>query len=132
MFDSQTTYIIYDGECPFCSQYVKLLRLRQSVGQIELVDGRQTHPAVDHVERAGFVLNNEMALVHRGTIYSGAECINRLALLSTRSGVFNRLNALAFSSAPVSRVAYPVLRSLRNLTLRLMGRGPLRSTLTSG
>ena len=130
MFASQTTYIIYDGECPFCSQYVKLLRLRESVGQIELVDARQTHPAIDYVERAGVVLNNEMALVHRGEIYSGPECINRLALLSTRSGLFNRLNALAFSSAGVSKVTYPVLRSCRNLALRLLRREQLRTTQT--
>jgi hypothetical protein len=45
-----------------------------------------------------------------------------LALLSTRSGDFNRLNYWLFRSKRVSALLYPLLRACRNLVLRLMGR----------
>ncbi|WP_072396587.1 DCC1-like thiol-disulfide oxidoreductase family protein [Hyphomicrobium sp. CS1GBMeth3] len=128
MLPTDKTYIVYDGQCPFCSQYVKLLRLRDTLGHVELIDARTPHAAVDYVARAGVVLDQEMALIQGGEVYSGAACINRLALMSTRSGVFNRLNALAFSSPTVSRFAYPILRTFRNLTLRLLGREPLSAS----
>ena len=40
-------WIIYDGQCPFCSRYVRLVRLRDSLGQVELVDARNGGPIVD-------------------------------------------------------------------------------------
>lgn len=127
MLDSQAAYIVYDGDCPFCSRYVKLLRLRESLGTVHLVNARQPHPAVAYAEEAGVVLDNEMALVLAGKVYSGADCINRLALMSTPSGPLNRLNAALFSSPTASRLAYPVLRACRNATLRALGREPLRA-----
>ncbi len=59
-------------------------------------------------------------------IYSGGECINRLALMSTQSGLFNRLNAALFSSPKFSRIAYPFLRCGRNLALKALGRKQIR------
>ncbi|CAN0407117.1 unnamed protein product, partial [Scytosiphon promiscuus] len=34
--------IVYDGECPFCSQYVKMLRIHESVGTVRLIDARSS------------------------------------------------------------------------------------------
>ncbi len=131
MFDERKTYLVYDGECPFCARYVKLLRLREAAGSFELVNAREDHPAVKYVEEHGVVLDEEMALILAGQIYSGAECINRLALMSTASNTFNRLNARVFSSPRFSKLAYPVMRSVRNATLRVLGRKQIgaRSTL---
>jgi hypothetical protein len=49
-----------------------------------------------------------------------------LALLSTSSGSFNRINALVFSRPRLARVLYPVLRAGRNLLLRILHRSKLR------
>jgi len=32
--------IIYDGHCPFCHEYVRLVRIRKVVGSVELIDLR--------------------------------------------------------------------------------------------
>ena len=50
------TYVVYDGECPFCSSYVKLLRLREAAGSIVLLNAREDHPVVRRVEQHGVVL----------------------------------------------------------------------------
>lgn len=114
--------VVYDGECPFCSRYVGLLRLRAAVGALRLVDARQGGPEVDGLRRAGYDLNQGMAALFGGRVYHGADCLHLLALLSTESGWFNRLNGALFKSARLARLLYPVLRAGRNLTLRLLGR----------
>jgi predicted DCC family thiol-disulfide oxidoreductase YuxK len=114
--------IVYDGECPFCASYVKLLRLRDAAGPVRLVDARSDDPAVGRVRDAGFNLDQGMALVDGETIWHGDDCLNRIALMSTPSGMFNRINAAVFRSPRASKALYPMLRGGRNLALRLMGR----------
>lgn len=117
--------LVYDGDCPFCSAYVKLLRLRSAVGAINLVDARQGGPLVDEIVNANMNLNQGMVLKLNGQYYHGAECINMLALLSTPSSAFNRLNAAIFRSRTMSRVLYPVLRLGRAGVLRILGRSKI-------
>jgi len=38
--------IVYDGECPFCRNYIRLMELRKTVGNVDLVNARTPHPAV--------------------------------------------------------------------------------------
>ncbi len=117
--------IVYDGECPVCSRYVRMIRLRDSIGTVRLVNARDGGPEVDAIVESGLNLDEGMALVYGGKTYHGVDCVNRLALLSSPSGVFNRLNAAVFRSATASRVLYPVLRFGRNTLLKLLGRSPL-------
>jgi predicted DCC family thiol-disulfide oxidoreductase YuxK len=114
--------IVYDGECPFCSNYVQLLRLRDALGPVQLLDARQGGALVDQLVNDGYDLDEGMALIMAHRVYHGADCINRLAVLSTPSNIFNRLNAAVFRSEFLSKLLYPVLRSGRNATLRLLGR----------
>lgn len=125
MTSADGTFIVYDGECPFCSQFVRLLKLREAIGPVTLLNARNEHPIVDRVRAAGVDLDQEMALVMGGTIHAGAECINRLALMSTASGPFNAVNAWIFSSPRRAQVLYPIMRAGRNATLRLLGRSQI-------
>jgi len=123
--ESAQVILVYDGECPVCSAYVRYLRLKASAGTVQLINARDGGPWVDSVRTQGLDLDEGMALYYGGVWYHGADCIHMLALLSTPSGAFNRLNALVFRSTRVARVMYPVLRAGRNLLLRLLGRAPL-------
>lgn len=114
--------IVYDGECPFCSRYVAMLRLREAVGPVRLVDARSGDDAAFRLQRCGYDLNDGMAAEYGGRVYHGADCVNLLALLSTSSGAFNKVNAAIFGSRTASRALYPALRFGRNVTLRLLGR----------
>jgi predicted DCC family thiol-disulfide oxidoreductase YuxK len=113
--------VIYDGHCPFCSRYVRYQRLLETLGEVALVDARDRPDLVHAFSAAGMPLDQGMALVMDGQVYYGADCMHRLALLSSRNGLFNRINALVFRSAGVSRLLYPALRAGRNLTLRALG-----------
>ena len=125
MTDQDATWLIYDGECPFCSAYVKFMRLKQSVGPVRLIDAREGGPEVDSVRAQGLDLNEGMVFHYGGRFYHGADALNILALLSGGRSWFNKLNARLFRSPTVSRVAYPFLRGGRNTVLRLLGRKQL-------
>jgi predicted DCC family thiol-disulfide oxidoreductase YuxK len=119
------TWIVYDGQCPFCSRYVQLVRLRESLGRVQLVDARKGGPEVEEVRQAGLDLDEGMVLKLDGRLYHGADCIHMVALLSTPSSWFNRVNAAMFRSRTASRLLYPVLRTGRNTVLRILGRSKL-------
>ncbi|WP_136661328.1 DCC1-like thiol-disulfide oxidoreductase family protein [Nitratireductor sp. XY-223] len=119
--------LIYDGDCPFCSRFSDYIRLKKAVGNLVLIDARQGGSAVDDAVARGFDLNEGMVLIVGDNFYHGADCLNRLALMSSRSDLFNRVNYILFRSPLVSRVSYPMLRAGRNLVLRLLGRPMLET-----
>ncbi|MEO3433046.1 DCC1-like thiol-disulfide oxidoreductase family protein [Inquilinus sp. CAU 1745] len=118
----KAAWLVYDGACPFCTAYARYVRVRRSVGVLELVDARKGGPLVEEVREAGLDLDQGMVLKMGGRLYHGADCLNVLAMLGSRSGLFNRLNAAIFRSPALSRALYPSLRAGRNLTLSLIGR----------
>jgi predicted DCC family thiol-disulfide oxidoreductase YuxK len=122
-------WLLYDGECPFCSRYVRHVRLRAAIGPITLANAREHAALLEEVRRLGFDVDTGMVLKLDGNYYHGADCIHALALLTTPSGWFNRINSLVFRSATASKVLYPILRAGRNLTLRLLGRTRLQPSL---
>lgn len=117
--------VIYDGECPLCRRYTRMLALREAVGPVRLLDARQGGPEVEEVRRAGLDLDEGMALIVDGTVWHGADAMHRLALMSTTSTVFNRFNRAVFGRPRLSRALYPALRRGRLVLLRLLGRKPI-------
>ena len=118
-------YLIYDGECPFCSRFARLTRLREAVGPLRLIDARSVAPEVTAARVRGFVLDEGMLLRLDGHDYAGADCLQRLALLSSRSTLFNRISYALLRSRAVARWSYPLLRFGRNVALRMLGRSKL-------
>ena len=118
----EPSVIIYDGDCVFCQNYVRFMRLREAIGPVELIDARSGDPRVERYWREGYDLNEGMIFVHRGRVHYGADAVHVLATLSSRSSLFNRFNALVFSHAAIARALYPALRLGRLVTLRALGR----------
>ena len=130
-FDTDESFngatVLYDGECPFCSAYVRMVPLRTAVGGVHLVDARVSDdPIVDKVTSRGFDLNEGMALLIGERIYHGSDCIHVLALLTSGGSILNRLSARLFRSRSIARYVYPALRAGRHLALRLLGRARIR------
>jgi len=116
--------LIYDGECPFCANYIRLLRIREQL-ELKLVNARNGGEVVALVVSKGYDLDEGFVLHIADRYYHGDECMHILALLSTPSNWFNRMNKTIFSRPRLARLLYPVLRTVRNTTLKLMGRKPL-------
>lgn len=113
--------VIYDGDCPFCLRYVRLLRLREGAGDLKLLNARE-HPALARQLRdQGFPLDDGMVVRIAGRTYHGADALHVLAMLSTPSDFFNRVSGFIFRSRILSGLIYPVLRLGRSVTLAIMG-----------
>jgi predicted DCC family thiol-disulfide oxidoreductase YuxK len=106
-----TLRIVYDGDCPFCSRYVALLRLREHY-DVRLVDARK-EPAC--AAQYGLDLNAGMIVDLDGAVYHGARA---MSLLSRLSGAISPLRSEWVASA-----IYPLLRLGRNASLKALGRG---------
>lgn len=118
-------WLLYDGECPFCSAYVRMVRLRENAGPIRLIDARGDGPEYHEALQEGFDLDEGMLLKLFGQYYHGKDCIHALALLTRERDLFGRINAWVFRSPRRSAVLYPILRAGRNFALRLLGRKKL-------
>lgn len=113
--------VVYDGHCPFCTQYVKMLRLKAVSSEVELVDARSDHPLARWARRR-FDLDDGMAVRIHGEWRVGSDAVHALALLTGPSSMLNRLHYEIFRHQRASAAIYPFLRAGRNLAIRLIGR----------
>jgi predicted DCC family thiol-disulfide oxidoreductase YuxK len=119
--------LVYDTECPACDAYCRLVRICDSVGKLKLVNAREPGPIMDEITARGLDIDQGMVLKIGGQLYYGSDAIHALALISSRSGVFNRLNYRIFKSRFLSRVIYPILRFCRNLLLKILGKSKINN-----
>lgn len=124
--------LIYDKECPACHFYCQIVRIRQSVGELVLIDARENPEVLKEVTAQGLDIDQGMVLKMDGQLYYGSDAIHLLALLSGRSGVFNRLNYWLFSSKKMAGILYPILRSFRNVLLKLLGKTKINNLKQDG
>jgi predicted DCC family thiol-disulfide oxidoreductase YuxK len=125
--------LIYDGDCPVCSAYVQMHRLREDGGSIRLVDARQHPDVVEDYARRGIDLNRDFVLIVDDAEYIGGAAVFALSSIAVPHAFIRRINAWLFASSTTSRAIYAVLRVSRWALLLLMGRKPIRSsTLKQG
>lgn len=115
-------FLVYDKECPACDNYCQVVRIRESVGELNLIDAREDSAIMAEITAQGMDIDQGMVLKIEDQLYYGADAIHMLSLLSSRSGIFNRLNYWVFKSKRLSRIFYPALRACRNLLLKLLGK----------
>jgi predicted DCC family thiol-disulfide oxidoreductase YuxK len=114
--------LVYDRECPACNAYCQVVRIRESVGDLRVVDARESSEVLDEITAQGLNIDQGMVLKMEGQFYYGADAIHALALIGSRLGTLNRLNYWIFKSKTVSRALYPLLKASRNLLLKILGK----------
>lgn len=114
--------LVYDKECPACDNYCRIVRIRENLGELILLDAREPSPIMDEITALGWDVDQGMVLKVDHQLYYGSDAIHALALMSSRSGVFNRINYWLFTSKRLSHLFYPILRSARNLLLKVLGK----------
>jgi len=120
MSDDREILLVYDKECPACNYYCRLAKIRETVGDLKLVDAREPGSTMMAITAAGLDIDQGMVLIIGNEMYYGSDAIHMLAMLSTRTGFFNRLSYRVFKSKRISRVLYPIFRSSRNLLLKIL------------
>ncbi len=118
----QQLSLVYDKQCPACNYYCQLVRINETVASLTLIDARQNDPIMEKITAQGFDIDQGMVLVIDDTLYYGADAIQALALMSSQSGIFNRLNYQIFKYPIIAKNLYPLLRYGRNILLKLLGK----------
>lgn len=120
-------FLVYDKQCPACDFYCNLVRIRESVGRLVLIDAREPSELMDKITAAGLDIDQGMVLAVGSTLHYGSDAIHVLSLMSTRSGVFNRLCYWCFHSERASAYLYPIFRALRNLLLKALRKNKINN-----
>jgi len=119
--------IVYDKQCPACSLYCDLYKASAEDGQVELLDARDSSALMDRITGLGLDIDDGMVVAtapedgSEGELLYGAEAIQALAARDSGSGVFNAFDRMLFKHPRLAGLLYPVLRTFRNLLLKLLG-----------
>jgi predicted DCC family thiol-disulfide oxidoreductase YuxK len=117
-------FLLYDGDCPACSAYVAMARLRQFYPNLRIVSARTEPELVAYLRARGYEINDGMVLSLDGKIYYAADATRMIATLGRDSSSRWRRAALGIiGTAPWSRPLYSWLNRGRLLILRILGRG---------
>jgi predicted DCC family thiol-disulfide oxidoreductase YuxK len=119
--------LIYDRECPACNAYCQVVKIRESVGDLRIIDARENSDVLHEITSQGFDIDQGMVLKMGNQLYYGADAIHTLALIGSRSGVFNRINYWIFKSKKISTILYPVLRFFRNMLLKTLRKSKINN-----
>lgn len=118
----ETLVLVYDGECPACHAYCQVVTINKTVGELQLIDARENSDVMQEITSSGLDIDQGMVLKMGRQLYYGADAVHALALISSRSGLINRLNYHIFKSKNVSVFLYPILRFFRIVLLKVLGK----------
>jgi predicted DCC family thiol-disulfide oxidoreductase YuxK len=115
------TVLVYDGDCPVCSNYVLHSRLKERFPGIRLVSARANDPAVSEAYKSSINLNEDMALWHNGKWITGGEAMIEISRHGT-TGFLERGLLVFLGKGSQNAARYRMLVRMRKLLLRLLGR----------
>jgi predicted DCC family thiol-disulfide oxidoreductase YuxK len=129
MNNTDNIWFVYDGECPICTIGATFYKIRQSVGELHVVDARKEkqHPVMHEINAAGLDLDEGMVIKYRDRLYHGRDALLLMAKLGTDKGMFNKINNGLFQFEPLAKLAYPFMKLTRNVAITLKGVGKIKN-----
>jgi predicted DCC family thiol-disulfide oxidoreductase YuxK len=121
IFQTKATVIVYDGDCPFCRNYVSLMNLRAATGSVQLIDARVDPSVVSGFSERGFDLNEGMAVIHGGKIYFGEDAVVFISALTETKTALGKLIAAILKNKARADLIYPIMKFGRRVTLKALG-----------
>ena len=121
-----TVEIVFDGQCPACTHYFGLQRLKANGIAVRMVDAREHPELVPHYQRQGIDLDRDFVLRVGNDQYVGSEAVFVLSSLGDTGTLVRRLNRALFRNQTQSRVIYSAMRVGRRLLLLGLRRKPLK------
>ncbi len=115
----QGIYLIYDHECLLCRHTAKALRLKKAAGKLTTINARTDHMLVKIAIQKGYDLNEGILVKFNNRFYYSTDAIHFLAMLSSDSDWFNRINAKLFKYKFATTLIYPILKFARKILLIL-------------
>src|SRR5579872_5543824 len=123
--DKNTLYLIYDDECPLCRSSAHALNIKKAVGNLVLINARESHPLVKAAYARGFDPDIGIIVIYNDQYYFGADAAHFLALLNSSNSKLNAITASIFRVKLFAKFLYPIVKSIRRLLLRIKGIGAI-------
>ena len=64
-------WIVYDGQCPFCNTYVRMIKLKKSFNKVTLLDAREGGAVVNEIKKIPLNLNLGIVLKINQSYFHG-------------------------------------------------------------
>ncbi|MGH1439918.1 MAG: NAD-dependent epimerase/dehydratase family protein [Cellvibrionaceae bacterium] len=119
--------VVYDKQCPACHFYCNIIRIRESVGELVLVDARENSEVMEEITEKGLDIDQGMVVKVDDQLYYGSEAIHILTSMGSESSWLNRFNYWLFRSKARAEFLYPKLRFIRNCLLKLLGKSKINN-----
>lgn len=119
--------IYYDGQCPFCRNYILFAAVSRRAANLHLVDLRESREDRLHFEAQGYNPDEGMIVDADGEIYYGKNAAKFLSRFVGDDSLINKLNRWVFHNAVIAGVIYHLMKMGRRLTLLVNGRSALSS-----
>ncbi len=122
------SFVLYDGDCPICRQYMALSALRTLRADIAVIDARAHPDLVASLRSDGFEVNDSIIVRLAGKngdppkTFMGGDATRIIHDLASGNGAARQLALWVIGGAPWRHVLYPYLRGTRNLLLRIAGK----------
>lgn len=114
--------LVYDRECPVCLAYSRLAKIREELGDLKIINARENSEVMKEITSLGHDIDQGMVLKMGEKLFYGNDALHALALISSRSGLFNRINHMMFKSKNASAIFYPILKFFRNTLLKILNK----------
>lgn len=107
--------IIYDGECPFCKYYVKLVKLRK-ITNVELINAREVIKDDNYFELfKNFNVDKGMILILESKIYFGKDAMYKINEIIEGPFLIKFIN-----NKKLINFFYPIFTIFRRITLFIL------------
>lgn len=117
---SNENWVLYDGSCPFCKNYVAVQNLKYNIGQISVINAREQTKELNEAVSAGYDLDEGMLLKLHGKYYFGSDCMHMIAILSGNSGLSAKLVNFIMKNQSIAGFLYPILKLGRATVLTFL------------
>ncbi len=113
--------LLYDQACPLCSQLALRYGIEKHFGPVVLLDARKQPCVAEVCKRAGFDLNEGVLVSHAGNLFFGHQALSYLNQVGSLQGWVGSIMAIFLRRPVFSRIAYPLLKTMRSVLLKITG-----------
>ena len=112
--------IYYDGECPYCVSYQKVIDIKKKYS-FEIKDARLHPKEIANFKDQGYKIEDGILMIFKDEIIQGAEALRRIDLLTEKRTTISKLYALIIRLSFFGYIIYPLVKIIRIITLKIMG-----------
>ena len=112
--------IIYDGDCPFCNNFITVANLKKNLKNVVFLNARESIEAKEIISNCKLNIDKGMIVSISGKILFGERAATFI-VINGSGGIIFLIYKFLLSNEKVSKIIYPVLVFLRKTYFRIIG-----------